>query len=384
MNMKTIGAIILAAALFLSATAPLPGAEPVKKKAAEGDKLFAQPQVLHLQIEISTANAALLKTDPKKYVRGVLREGAKVYAAVGIRLKGSESFQPFDKKPGLAVKFNEYVPGTSFHGQKKILLNNCLQDPTCLSEVIGGEIFRSAGVPAARVVFARVELNGRDLGFYTLVEAASPDFLTRYFKDAKGRLYEGPAADVHERLEQDSGEISKDQSDLQALAAAAAEKDPVLRFKKLSTLLDMDRFISFVAAEIFTGHHMGYALARDNYRIYHDVATDQMTFLPHGLDVLFEKPASPLVPEWKGLVAKAVLEAPEGRRRYHNRMTALIATSFSAETLQKRIDELAGVIRAEAKGDTARGWTFDEAVTALRERVAARCKFVTEELNRQK
>lgn len=65
MNMKTFGTIILAAALFLSATAPLPGAEPVKKKAAEGDKLFAQPQVLHLQIEISTANAALLKTDPK-------------------------------------------------------------------------------------------------------------------------------------------------------------------------------------------------------------------------------------------------------------------------------------------------------------------------------
>lgn len=384
MSMTAVFKTISAAAVFLLSAGAMTGAEAVKKKTAEGDRLFGKPQVLHLQLELSTGNAALLKADPKKYVRGVLREGDKVYSSVGIRLKGSDTFQPLEKKPSLAIKFNEYVPGTHFHGQKKILLNNCLLDPSCLSEIIGGEIFRGAGVPASRVVFARVELNGRDLGFYTLVESAGTDFLARSFKDGKGRLYEGAGADVNETLELDSGEVSADQPDLKALAAAAAEKDPALRFKKLSALLDMDRFVSFIAAETFTCHHQGYAMARDNYRIYHDVATDQLTFLPHGLDALFDKPSSPVLPEWKGLVARAVLETPEGRRRYRDRMTALLATAFNAETLQKRIDELAAVIRAEAKGDSGRGWTFDTAVTALRERITARCKFVAEELTNLK
>ncbi len=380
----TNGKSICAIALFALITPGLDGAEAVKKKSSDADKFFSQPQVLHLKIEIPSASTARLKLNSKKYVEGIVREGESVSLPAGIRLKGNDSFQPLEKKPSLSVKFNEFVPGTRFHGQTKILLNNSLRDPTSLCEAVGGEIFRDAGVPAARVVHARIELNGRDLGFYLLAEAANKDFLSRHFKDGKGHLYEGLNADVNETLEQDAGDMSDDQSDLKALAAAAAESDPALRLKKLSAVLDLDRFISFLAAEVFTGHREGYSMGKTDYRVYHDPTTGLMVFLPHGLDGLFERPTDPLLPEWKGLVARAVMETPDGQRRYRERMSALLATAFDAETLQKRIDELVQVIRTEAKSDAGRGWTFDDAVKQLRERVGLRCKFVAAELGKLK
>ena len=64
------------------------------------------------------------------------------------------------------------------------------------------------------------------------------------------------------------------------------------------------------AAEVLMCHHDGYTMDKNEYRIYHDPASGQLVFLPHGLDRLFAKADEPLIPDWKGLVAKAVLTTP--------------------------------------------------------------------------
>src|SRR5205807_1217440 len=133
--------------------------------------------------------------------------------------------------------------------------------------------------------------------------------------------------------EKDSGDDSKDQKDIKALAAAAQQTDSAARLKKLATLLDVDRFVSFAATEVFTWHHGGYCLGKNNYRIYNDPGTNQMVFIPHGYDQLFGKPKGPLFPEWKGLVAKAVIDSSEGRAKYRDRMSALLANSFTLDAI---------------------------------------------------
>src|SRR5437660_3176044 len=287
-----------------------------KKSKTESEDLFAQPKIFEIKIEIPSGSLDSLKNDPHTYVRGVLREGSRVFSDAGIRLKGSGSFQPIEKKPSLAIKFNEFISGSKFYGHSKLFLDNSRQDPTFLCEAIGGDIFRAAGVPAPRHTFAHVELNGRDLGLYVVAEAVNKEFLSKYFSRTKGNLYEGSNVDITEKLEKDSGDESQDQKDVKALAAAAKEADPATRLKKLNGLLDVDRFISFTAAEIFTWHRDGYALDRNNYRIYNDPGTNQIVFIPHGFDQLFGKPKGPLFPEWKGLVAKAIISTPEGKAKY--------------------------------------------------------------------
>ena len=352
-----------------------------KSSGSNGDDLFAQPRVLRLKIELSDSAQEALRKDPKQYVKAVVREGDKTYADVGARLKGSATFQTIDKKPGLSLKFDEFVKDQEFHGRGRILLNNAHQDPTYLMEAIGGDVFRAADVPAAKITYARVEMNGRDLGLYVVAEAANKDFLSQYFKKAKGNLYEGSNNDITDKLEKDGGDSSTDQADLRALANAAKEPDLAQRWKKLSTTLDIDRFVSFAAVEVLIGHHDGYTMDKNNYRIYHDPASDQMVFLPHGLDQLFAKVDEPLIPEWKGLVARGVLSTPSGQQKYLQQMAGLLAGSFKADAIQARIKELAALIRpALAESNSGASKAFDEAVAKLSERVAKRAAFIDQQL----
>src|SRR5437867_11605999 len=176
--MKPYQSTLLLFALLSSVVA----AQAASKKAKpDADELFSQPKVFEIKIEIPSASLDSLKNDPHKYIRGVVREGTKVFTDAGIRLKGSGPFQPLDKRPSLALKFNEFVSGTRFYGHSKLFLENAHQDPTFLCEPLGGELFRAAGVPAPRHNFAHVELNGRDLGVYVLAEAVNKDFLAKYF-----------------------------------------------------------------------------------------------------------------------------------------------------------------------------------------------------------
>ena len=382
MRMKPQNILNLLLVLSVFSTNRLAGAEGKEKKNSSGtDELFSDAKILHVKIEIPPAGLAALKSEPRKYVKATVREGDKVYADIGLRLKGNGTFQPMEKKPSLALKFNEFTSGVKFHGHGKIFLNNSLQDGSYMSEAIGGQIFRAADVPASKVTFARVELNGRDVGLYVLAEAVNHDFLSQYFKKTKGNLYEGTNSDVTDRLEQDSGETSKDQADLKALANAAKETDPAQRWKKLGSVLDLERFISFAAVEVLTWHRDGYSMDKNNYRLYHDPASGQMVFIPHGLDQLFSKPSGALVPEWKGLVAKAVLETPDGQRRFRERIYKLLGTAFKADALHAQITQLAGTIRP---GLTKESETkaFDTAVAQLKDRISQRARFLEEELKK--
>jgi spore coat protein CotH len=382
--MKTLTRITAALGLAMLAFAPgtLAGADAEKAKKNDPnapDELFDTPRVWQLKIEVPAAGVESLKRDPKEYVKATVRAADKVYADVGVRLKGGGGFQALDKKPSLTIKFNEFVSGTKFLGHSRVALNNAADDPSYLCEAIGGDLFRAADVPAPKTAFARVEINGRDQGLYVLAEAVNQNFLARYFKKPKGNLYEGANADVNEKLEQDAGE-ARDQADVKNLARAAQESDPGQRWKKLATVLDLDRFISFAAAEAFAWHHRGYALARDNYRLYADPASNQLVFIPHGLDQLFGKVNGPITNEWKGLVARAVLDTPEGQRKYRERLAQLLAGPWKTETLHARLNELAARARPGLGKDAAGVKAFDAAVAQLKERIAGRVKAVDAQL----
>ena len=140
---------LLLAMMVVPGSAAEPKAPKAGNKAPAGEDLFSAPKVLRLKIELAAEALGSLRKDSKQYVKATLHEGGKVYADVGVRLKGSAPFEGMEKKPGLAIKFNEFVKDQEFHGRGRILLNNATQDPSYMCEAIGGEIFRSVGVPAA-------------------------------------------------------------------------------------------------------------------------------------------------------------------------------------------------------------------------------------------
>jgi len=347
---------------------------------SNGQDLFARPAVLRIQIELPETTLDALRKNPKQYVKAIVREAGKVYTDVGVRMKSD--IRTGDNKPMLVLKFDEFIDKQQFHNRKRIQLNSSKSDPSYLAEALSGEVFRAAGLPAAKVTFARVQLNGRDLGLYDVVEAANKEFLSDYFKDDKGNFYEGSNQDVVDRLENDNND-SADQADLKALAGAAMESDPAERWKKLSQVLDIDRFITYVAVEVLVNHHDGYSRDRNNFRIYHDPTSDKFVFIPHGTDGTFEDD-SPLFQDWEGKVAIGVLTTPQGRQQYLARMSQLLTTVFKVDALRVRLSELSVLIRpAVAEHDPSAVRSFDARVSQMHDWIARRAGFLEQQIKAQ-
>jgi len=383
-------ASFLAAALMISAQgAELPGA---KSKPSAGDDLFTGSAIRRLRIEIAKPGIATLRKyhferdamDVERVpVPATIREGETVYTNVAVHLKGGfGSFRPVDDKPGLTLNFDKLAHGQRFHGLQKISLNNSVQDPAFISDKLCRELFDKAGVPVPRADYALVELNGRKLGLYVLTEGWNKQFLHRYFKNTKGNLYDcAYSADVNKPLRVSSGENPGDQSEIKALAAAAAEKDMAKRFARLEQSLDMDRFVTFLALGVLCWDWDGYAMNRNNYRVFHDLDSHRIVFMPHGMDQMFWRPEGPVVTGTKGIVAKALLQTPEGRRRYLERVTELRTNIFDIGMMTNRVHELAARIGpAVAEGGLGAAFSFGASMASLNDNIIVRGRSIDEQL----
>jgi len=350
---------------------------------APGAELFGKGVVLDLSLEIERDQLKALRRESRHYVRGTVREGDRVYPDVGIRLKGSMgSFRDLDDKPALTLSFNQFSPGQRFHGLRKIHLNNSVQDPSYLTELVCGRMFEEAGVPAARVAHARVRLNQEDQGFYVVKEGFTKDLLGRFFEKTDGNLYDGGfLKDITDLLGDDSEGQPTNRADLKILADAAQESDPNVRWEKLNRILDVDRFVSFVAMEVLTWHWDGYAMKKNNYRIYHDPGTDRLVFLAHGMDQMFEESQGPLIPGMQGLVANAVLETPAGRELYLKRLGTLFTNVFDPQVLTNRVNEVYAKIHPAIVAISRQaGREHEVAVGRLRERIVERYEGIRDQL----
>jgi len=351
-----------------------------RERQAASAAFFTNGLVCQIHLEISPAAIESLKTDKRKFVRITVKDGERIFQQVGAHLKGMGSFRPLEEKPSFTLKFNEFSAGQRFHGLTKIALNNSVQDATYIKEPLCTSLFRDAGVPAARVSHARVWLNGRYLGLYVLVEGLSKDFLKLNFKNCNGNLYEGYVQDLDEDLKIDNGE-DKVRADLGRLLQAAREADPAVRWQQLQKALDVDRFLSMMAGEILMAHWDGYWMNHNNYRLYHDTSHQRMVMIPYGLDSMFQQPAMPLQPKQQTLLTQAVLQTPEGQRRYRERLAELHAGVCKAEILHRRVDEIASRIRPALPHDgldALQAW--EQQVAGLHENIAARMKFISQEL----
>ena len=161
--------------------------EERRRNQAAADTLFTNGIIHVLKLSIPQEGLRSLRRDPRTYVKGTFQDGPSRFTNVLVRLKGGAgSFRGVDDKPGFTLHLKE--AGSAFHGLEKFHLNNSVQDSTYLSEWVCGELFRSAGVPVARVAHAVVELNGRRLGLYTLLREHQLRFPGALFQEDPWQL----------------------------------------------------------------------------------------------------------------------------------------------------------------------------------------------------
>ena len=378
--MKPLPVLTALAAVVLFCIGKMAAAESSSPATAPGDAIFTAATLPRFQIEIPDAELPKLRLGGLEYVPATVRIDGVRFQKVGIRLKGRGSFRPVTDKPSLAVKFDAYQARQHWLGLPKIMLNNASQDTTLLSEYLASVLFHEAGVPAARVTHALVELNGRDLGFYVLAEAMNKTFLRQHFDNPHGPLYEGYATDIDQTLDQDSGDPS-DQSDRKSLVAAAGLPQAE-RWYHLSRSLDVDRFVSFLAVSVLSAQHDSYPLNRNNFRLYREPDTSRFVMLPHGIDGSFSQTSMPIEPPRKYLLARALMELPEGQERYRRRLGDVFTNVFQLERITNYLRQATERLVLAAADDTERA-ARQAAATAMLRRVARRHQNVANQLSGQ-
>lgn len=338
-----LAAPLLWAAVWTAADLPsVAEAAHPKPPQDEASAFFEPPKVVKIRIEMSPQDVETFKQGHRPYAKCTIEEDGKAkYTDVGIKMKGAAgSTRGWEDRPALTLNMNKFKKKQAFHGLDKFHLNNSVQDDGLLHEYICSAVFRAGGYPAPRVNWARVWLNGRDVGMYVLKEGFDKSFLRRWFPDPKGNLYDGGfLRDVDQDLEKDEGDGPTDHSDLHAVRDAAREGDPKVRWEKLEKLVDMDQFFAFMALERMICHWDGYINNTNNYRIYFDPQTKKAMFLPHGMDQCLGDPNYGIWDQGRPLVASGVMQNDAWRNRYREQVKRLVSVFDPPDALQQRVDE---------------------------------------------
>ena len=336
----------------------------------KGADLFGTKQVRSYHLELSDSAIQQLHEDPKHYVRATFREGDDVYKEVGVRLKGGPgSFRMLDgnSKAAFTVKFNHFVKGQRFHGLRRIILNNAVQDPTYMCEYIGYGLFRDAGVPAPRIGYATVAVNQEPYGLYVQVEAVSSDFLKRWYSKTEGNLYEGSFRDVVEwrELDLDSNQGRENRRDLRRLAESIEKADDNNPWESLADYVDLGNFTRFIALEQLVNHWDGYTQT-NNYRMYYNPETKKFEFFPHGADQLFQDVRGNIFGDQRGILSRALVQTDSGKQRYCQMMNQLLEQVWDESKIKSRIAETYRLIHPYIATDLEKGRRVEEFEESIR------------------
>lgn len=287
-----------------------------------------------------------------------------------------------ENKPSLKLKFDEFVSGQEAFGLDRITLNNSKQDPAYVRQALAYQTFARAGIPAPRCNFARVLVNGTELGLFVHVESVDKEFLRRHFSTDWGNLYEGTLSDFRPQwintFDQKTNETIADRSDLQGVVDALAAPDATV-VAELGKVIDVENFLTYWATEVLVNHWDGYANNQNNFFVYPEPAGGAFRFIPWGTDGVmvqgtpFGVPGQPTSVMARGALSRRLYLLPETQTRYLSKLQSLLDTAWNEAAIVAEIDRLEALITpvADPTGTKGLAASLDEVRDFVQTRRAA-------------
>ncbi len=315
-----------------------------------------------LALVVSDESAASLLANPTVDVPAQLVFSGRTYGPVGLRLKGQNSFQPFDAKPSMRINVDEYVATAKFFGLKDLTLNNMDNDFSMMHERLAYYVARQVGIPASRTNHARITVNGEFYGLYTNVETVKKQTLTRWFADGTGSLFEGTDVDFVASyipaFELETG--PDDRTKLYGLASALTIADPDAALAAAAAHVDLDQFRKFWAMSAVIGQFdaLPYSMPGDDFYIYVDPTTGRINFMPWGMDETFYSAAFDVL-QISSVLAQKCKDSPTCQQAFVDQVWA-VQDRTEAIGLAAERDRVIAQIAASVVEDTNKPYTDAE------------------------
>ena len=271
---------------------------------------------------------------------------------IGIRKKGFIGSQSTEK-PGFRINLDEYVDDTELFCTDNITLNNSVQDPALIRQCLTYKAFRDAGIAAPRCNFARVSMNGSDLGIYVNIEPVKKKFLRQNFGNDEGDLYEGTITDFpHNWLSTFDPKTDATDSELGPIRAVADDFQDGT--DSLETILrrhfDYDQLLTFLAMEAWTGHWDGYGGNQNNFFVHKSTETGKLSFIPWGADGTMSPEQVDEEDGWfptSGYLVKRILQDEDLADAWYDRIGELRGRGWDAEGLLAEAERLKDLLSTE-------------------------------------
>jgi spore coat protein CotH len=243
-------------------------------------------------------------TDPA-YVPVTVSYNNKIWKKVGFRLKGNSSLTsawgsgnyklPFRLKTTEFGDVYSAVKGQRFYGFKDISFSPGYSDNSLIREKLGSDLFRAAGIPAARTAFARVYINFGEgkkyCGVYTIVEVIDDTMVKTEFGNDDGNIYKPEstfANFVATEFEKKSNKDEADYSDVQAvitvLNSSLRTTNPAEWRKQLEAVFNVDHFLKWLAINTAIVSWDAYGRMAHNFYLYND-PQKKLTWIPWDLNM---------------------------------------------------------------------------------------------------
>ncbi len=308
---------------------------------------------------------------------------------VAFRTKGNSSLQSVAQmnstRYSFKVDMNYYVDGQKLMGMKKINLNNNFKDPSYMREFIAYDMMRSLGIPAPRLSYVNLYINGSLHGLYSLVEQVDSEFLEENFDNPDGDLYkpDGTGSDLLWRgtsFASYSGVELKTNEEASDNAAFINMLNELNNGSDLESVIDVDGMLRYLAVSTALSNMDSYqgSLAH-NYYIYEQ--DGMFSMIPWDLNESFgtftmgcqdsnamislyidEPTASNLAD--RPLIAK-LLENETYKETYHGYIEDLIYGVMNSSIISRTIDDTQNLISDHVSNDPTAFYSYSDFQTAL-------------------
>jgi hypothetical protein len=344
------------------------------------------------------------------YYRADLVWNRHVVHGIGIRSRGGGSRNGV--KPGLLLRLDRYEPRRTLFGLRDIVLDNLYQDFAMIRERVTMKLYERMGLPAPREAFAKLFINGDDMGVYAIAEAVDEPFLARAGLDRHGYLYDfkwdgpwwfdylGPDFAPYEhffepRTHRKAGDTTLFRP-IERFVRTVNDATDVER--EIGTFLDIDAFLRGLAVEAFVADWDGLAgqFGTNNFYLYRPRDSMQFRFLPWDKDNTFKNVKYPVWPDGmdESALINKLMSVPRLREVFFRAVLACVDAA-DAETdavrpdgtrltwLQREIEHQHAQIVDAAHADKKKAGSteaFDAGIEELRLFARDRSAFVRAEV----
>jgi hypothetical protein len=322
--------------------------------------LFQDHWLLDIDLTPGDAGIDALRADPRTIVPAGFSFEQTVFPSVGMRIKGGwGSTRSIDQKASIRIDLDAFED-RELRGLETVTLNNLVQDASYVHESLAYTLFRAAGVPAPRVGWARLWINGKLHGLMTHIETVDRRFLARWFEDPTGTMFEGAYGSDFRVGESWNFELDEGEDDREAIEAIAAVisagRATDARIAELDTLFDLANLRTVMAVEALTLHWDGYSTS-NNYRIYRDPLTGRFSMIPWGTDQTF---VDYWMGPWDGAgeLFKFCLQN-QGCEQAYNRELLRVSRLMEDLPLRDQLDARAAWLRPDIEEDPRREFGVD-------------------------